>query len=110
MYILVLVAYILDIVKNIHGKDENKLHLHPVLGGCRRSGRFYPVPFQQRADFRLFSSETPVQDVGIFGAAFRQDVLTERTGCLPVEDPRFFEDRESISIQDFRPFVAVIAG
>ena len=74
------------------------------------SSAYYPVPFQQGADFCIFSPETSVQDIRIFGAAFREDVFTKRTGCLPVEDSRLFEDRESIGIQDFRPFIAVIAG
>ena len=72
------------------------IFLHLVL-----SSAYYPVPFQQGADFCIFSPETSVQDIRIFGAAFREDVFTKRTGCLPVEDSRLFEDRESIGIQDF---------
>ena len=46
----------------------------------------------------------------VFGTAFFQDIFPERFGGSLVVNTLLFENRESICIQHFRPFIAVVAG
>src|SRR4051812_35205432 len=43
------------------------------------------------------------------GAALGQDILAEAAGDILIEEPFFFEILESVGVEDFGPFIAVIA-
>ena len=54
--------------------------------------------------------EALVELGGIFGVALGKDLCAEVTARLGVEDTFFLEARKGVSVEDFRPFVAIVAG
>ena len=61
-------------------------------------------------DSRILTTETTVELGRIFSAATREYVVAEAVGGLAVEDTFFLEEGESVGIEHFCPFVAVITG
>src|SRR5690554_3812612 len=58
----------------------------------------------------LGATKSNVEVHGVAGAALAEDVFTEAFGGSLVEDAFFFEEGIGIGIEDFGPFVAVVAG
>ena len=54
--------------------------------------------------------EVLVELGGVFGVALGKDLSTEVAASLGVEDTFFLEAREGIGVENFCPFVAVVAG
>ena len=53
--------------------------------------------------------EALVELGGVFGVALGKDLDTEVAASLGVEDTFFLEARKRVSVEDLRPFVAVVA-
>ena len=54
--------------------------------------------------------EALVELGGVFGVALGKDLDTEVAASLGVEDTFFLKSRKGVSVEDLRPFVAVVAG
>ena len=72
------------------------------------------ITLQQGVDGRLSSAELTIEVGGRLGAPSLKDMLAEEVGCFLVEDRAVlllcgFEDGESVSVQQFRPLIGVVA-
>ena len=54
--------------------------------------------------------EALVELGGVFGVALGKDLCAEVAASLGVEDTFCLEARKGVSVEDLRPFVAVVAG
>ena len=76
--------------------------------------RFNTVSLEESVDGGFAATETYIQIHSFLGTTLLQDVLAETFRCFLIEDRAvlglcLFENRERISIEEFGPFVAVIA-
>ena len=77
-------------------------------GGCG-FGSLDAVADEQGVDGGILATETAVNQVGRLSATLFEDVVAERVSRLAVEDAVGLEVCESVGVEDFSPFVGVIA-